>query len=293
MPIKISDQARSKLNEWKDDSGEVKLPFEAPVFWVLNGSAQYKPLVKISPALYFGGFASSANEIEMLGVGIAAVKHEFTPRGAEQSIEIYSTRKLLVAPFGKRLSSVEKETGIRHPGYHKGASPHLQIVAYMAEYNEAEKTIVPVCPVVITAKGYQVGNILDALREFSSKTMQARKKYAEGLRAEMFYCQLGTFGDKFTGKMVGGEGKQSPITPIVARLPETIDEKFIEMMFVGENMADELTSLHEQCADWLNAWKEVKTDAPRNSNGHNTNGDSDSVPEAPPEPPSEEGEYPF
>lgn len=258
MAVKINEQTKEKLNGWKSEDGEVKLPFDAPVFWVLNGAAQYKPLAKQSPALYFGGFATGAEEYESLGVELAsAIKHEFTPNGAQSSIDVYSTRHLIIAPFAKRLSSVEKSSGARFPGYHKGASPHLQIAAYVAQRTETG-TLAPVCPVIITAKGYQVGYILDALREFQTKTGAARRKFADNLRAEMFYCALGTFGDKFTNKLVGTE-KQSPITPMSVYLPETaIDEKFIDSFFVGEQVAETLTLLHDECAEWVNAWKSAK-----------------------------------
>ncbi len=254
----IKSKFKEQMNQWKDEGGEIKLPFDAPVFWVMNGSAQYKPLAQTTPALYFGGFATSANELETLGnVPKGLVKSDFTPRGADASVEVYSTRHIIIAPFGKRLSSVEKSNGTRYPGYHKGASPHLQLLCYLAERGE-NKSLVPMYPIVVTAKGFQVGNILDALREWESKTAKARREFADGLKSNAFYACIGTFGDKFNSKLVGAPGSQSPITPVSAWIPEVVDEKLIDALFVGDAIAEQMNMLREQSELWRAAWKEPK-----------------------------------
>jgi hypothetical protein len=259
MAIKISDQTKNAMSNWNDDSGEARLPFTAPAFWVLNGSAQYKPLAAATPALYFGGFATSADELETLGdIPAGLVKHDYTPKDAQDSVAVYSARHLVIAPFGRRLSSIDKTSNVRYPGYHKGASPHLQMLCYLAERNE-KKELAPLFPVVITAKGFQVGKIIDAVRTWESKTAKARKEWGQGLKANAFYMHIGTFGDKLIVESVGGL-KQSNITPIGVYVPENIDEKLIEYCFVGEGIIEEMATLREQAMPWLEAWKETKTE---------------------------------
>ena len=257
MAIKISDQTKNAMGNWNDDSGEARLPFPAPAFWVLNGKAQYKPLAATTPALYFGGFATGADELESAGtIPSSLVKHEYTPKDAQESVQVYSARNLVIAPFGRRLSSLDKETGNRYPGYHKGASPHLQMLCYLGQ-RDANKILSPICPIVITAKGFQVGKIIDAVRQWDSKTAKARKEFGAGLKSNAFYMALGTFGDKFISETVGQGNRQSAITPIGVYLPADINEKIIDDLFVGEGLVAEMAGLREQATEWRDAWKQT------------------------------------
>lgn len=254
MAIKLNDALAKQVGNWQDDNGEIKLPFDAPVLWVLNGSAQYKPLVKESPALYFGGWATDSETLESMDkIPNGMVKHEFVPKGG-QPISVYSARQVAVAVFGKRMSSVDKESGVRYPGYHKNASPHLQVLAILAE-RDANKNYIPLYPVVLSAKGYQVGHINDALSDWSAKTNKARREFASGIRSELFWCWLGTFGNEPNYKNVGSGSKTSPITPVSCFIPENIDEKMVERMFVGERVAEEMDLYRQQADAWLGAWK--------------------------------------
>ena len=252
MAIKISESAR-QLKGAMQGEGEVKLPFAAPTCWVLNGNTQ---LAELKGARYFGGWAIHATEIDELGIAAPAgmVRHAFTPRsGNGEVIEVCSARRVKVACFGKRLSSVEKETGARYPGYRKGASPHLQVLA-MLFTGEAKEKLTAWNPVVLSAKGFQAGYVLDAIQKWERITAKARREFAEGLDASAFICAIGTFGEKPEVKQVG-TGKTSPINPITLYEPKEISEAALDALYVGESVVDQMITLRAEATDWLNAWK--------------------------------------
>lgn len=261
MAIKLNEQLKNQIGNWQDESGETKLPFDAPVIWVLNGAAQYKPFQQQAPAMYFGGWATDSVTLDTMDkIPNGMVKHEFTPKGGE-TITVYSARQIAVATFGKRLSSVDKN-GVRYPGYQKGASPRLQVLAILAEI-DANKKRIPLYPVVLSAKGYQASNILNAINDWSAKTAKARRDFADKLPANLFWMHIGTFGNEPNYKQVGQGNAKSPITPVMCHLPETIDEKLIDARFVGEQVAQEMDALREQATAWLDAWKSAKQEQPQ------------------------------
>lgn len=275
MTIKLSEQTANAMNGWMTDEGDVRLPFPAPIVWVLNGSAQFKP---IGGTLYMGGWATSADELEEtaaeLGLSVpeGMTKHEYTPKTGE-ALNVYSARHIMIAPIAKRLSSTTKD-GARFPGYHKGASPHIQVLV-MLGYKKGT-AYVPWGPVVLSAKGYQCGYLLDALQDWESKSAKARREFAPGVRAELFWSAIGTFGDKPTYKTVGKEGAQSSISPISVFVPKEFNEALLSALFVGEDLAKEMLGLRQQANEWYEAWKSPKVEvATPSTNG----GDEPPLPE--------------
>jgi hypothetical protein len=109
---------------------------------------------------------------------------------------------------------------------------------------------------VLTAKGYQARNLLDAFNLWNKATAPIRWKAAPGVPAWCFYLSLGTYGKERHVMNVGKPGAQSPITPITAYIPESFDEELISSLFVGEELAEKMAELQDQAADWLGAWKE-------------------------------------
>lgn len=269
MTIKLNDPAlEGKVGKAMENDGEARLPFSAPVFWVMNGNNDLK---EIGGARYFGGWATNAEELEAhatecnIAIPANLKKSDFTPRGSEESVSIYSARFLTVVPIAKRLSSVYKETKERVPGYSKGASPHLQVACYCS-FKEKDGNRLDWSPIVLSAKGFQVGNVLDAFTKWSKSTNAARKQFANGLSAELFYLTIGTFGDKPNIRKVG-TGETSPITPVMLYVPPSeIGEKDLEYLFVGDGLAAEIANLRAQSQEWMDAWKSPKK--PENGNGN-------------------------
>jgi hypothetical protein len=122
--------------------------------------------------------------------------------------------------------------------------------------NNGSNQLKPWGPVVLTAKGYQARNLLDAFARWEKATSQLRWKLAPGIPAWCFYMTLGTFGKERQVLNVGKPGAQSPITPISAYLPATMDEEVLQNLFVGNEAVEMMANLQDQASEWLHAWKE-------------------------------------
>jgi hypothetical protein len=142
----------------------------------------------------------------------------------------YTTRNIVVAPIGKRLSWLHE--GRRYASYIEGGRRHMQVLAYLADVHteNGAKEIKPWGPVVLTAKGYQARNLLEAFVTWEKVTSAIRQKVAPGVPAWCFYMSVGTFGKERQAINVGKPGAQSPITPITAFIPEHLSDELVESL---------------------------------------------------------------
>jgi hypothetical protein len=262
MPIQLDSELANKLNSGMRSGDAIELPFPVVYSWVLNGQASYKSQ---GGALYYGGWACKADDLETVSEQSGITK----PVGWQQvtissrdgdEYEAYAARHVIVAPIGKRESWLVD--GHRSSAYVEGGRRHLQVLAYLASVasNQAQgdnggKSYIPWGPVVLSAKGYQARNLLDAFAKWEKATAQLRRKVAPGVPAWCFYLALGTFGKERQTANVGKAGAQSPITPVSAFIPEGMDEKRLESLFVGDGVAAVMADLMDQAAEWLVAWK--------------------------------------
>lgn len=234
----------------------VELPFPVVYIWALNGQPGYKSQ---GGALYYGGWACKADDLHT----VAGQQGLPTPQdwrlvtiasrdGGE--FEAYTSRTVVVAPIGKRISWLMD--GKRFSSYVEGGRRHLQVLSYMAEVrsDNGKRVYAPWGPVVLTAKGYQARNLLDAFARWEKATSQIRWKLAPGVPAWCFYLTLGTFGKERQVVNVGKPGAQSPITPIGANV-EGLTESLLANLFTGHEVAAVMANLLDQSAEWLNAWK--------------------------------------
>jgi hypothetical protein len=237
----------------------VDLPFPVLYVWALNGQNSYKSQ---GGALYYGGWACKAEDLQ----SVTDQGGLWTPEGWKQvtiasrdggEFEAFTARSVIIAPIGKRESWLMD--GKRSTDYIEGGRRHLQVLAYLADAQgePSARTFVPWGPVVLTAKGYQARNLLDAFSRWDKSTAQIRWKVAPGVPAWCFYMALGTFGRERQAINVGKPGAQSPITPITAYIHERFDEKLIGSLFVGPEIAEKMAELQDQAQEWLNAWKKV------------------------------------
>lgn len=281
--ITLDPALANSLKGGMDDEFGIELPFPAPMFYAIRGEPAYKSL---DNAQYYGGWGADAEKmtdaIEDSGRQFPLFFTEGTAvnqRGKEY--KIYCARSVLVAPIGKRFSWVKRgaegKQSIRSTVYFDGSRMHVQVLAYMAQ-RAPDKTVVPWGPVVLTAKGYQAGHILEAFRVWKKASKEARKQFASDLDASLFYLAIGTFGkDRITEK-VGKGDLASQLTPISAFVPEKVTADYLTKVFVGGTIAAEMADLKAQAEQWLAAWKETTVEAkPENGNGA-------TEPEAPPIP---------
>jgi hypothetical protein len=257
-PITLDPNLSKKLDQGMRFGDSAELPFPAVFIWALNGQASYKSQ---GGALYYGGWACKSNDLQ-----IAADQQDLALPLNWQQVTIssrdggefpaHTTRSIVIAPIGKRLSWLHE--GKRFAAYIEGGRRHLQVLVYLADFHigDAGKEISPWGAAVLTAKGYQARNLLDAFTKWERATAQARRKVASGVPAWCFYMSIGTFGKDRHAVNVGKSGAQSPITPISAFIPDQITDEMIENLFVGNEIAAKMVDFQDQAAEWLKAWQE-------------------------------------
>lgn len=251
--MNLNPEIAKALGEGMRNEGGIELPFPTPVLYAINGQPAYRGA---NNAQYYGGWATDYDKLDdVLGLTDRAfpltfVQAEATTRDTNKSYQIACTRVVLVAPIGKRQSWISKEGTNRASHYLAGYRQHLQVLAYLAQ-REDEKTLRAWGPVTLSAKGYQAGKILQAFKEWDSRSATPRKKYT--LPANVFWLPIGTFGERVTEK-VGKGNLTSPITPVAAFLPKEVDDDYLTKMFVGETIALEMHGLYLQAKSWLEAW---------------------------------------
>jgi hypothetical protein len=257
-PITLDTTLAKKLDMGMRAGDAVELPFPVIYIWALNGQASYKSQ---GGALYYGGWACKAEDLQAITdqqeLPVPADWKQVTIASRDGGeFEAVTSRNVVVAPIGKRESWLFD--GKRFADYVEGGRRHLQVLAYLAEPRgeNGKKQFAPWGPVVLTAKGYQARNLLDAFVRWDKATSQIRWKIAPGVPAWCFYLSLGTFGRERQAINVGKPGTQSPITPISAYIPERLTDDFVANLFVGHQIAEQMATLQDQAADWLKAWKE-------------------------------------
>lgn len=268
MNISLDSDLARKLELGMRSGDTVDLPFPVVYVWAFNGQAGYKSQ---GGALYYGGWACKSEDLQSVADQQGLIipedwKHVTISSRDGGEFEAYTTRNVIVAPIGKRISWLLD--GKRSTDYVEGARRHIQVLAYLAE-SKAEngrespsaisRQFVPWGPVVLTAKGYQARNLLDAFSRWEKTTAQLRWKIASGVPAWCFYLSLGTFGKERQVLSVGKPGAQSPITPISVYIPEKFNEELISSLFVGNEVAAIMADLQDQASDWLNSWNTSTT----------------------------------
>lgn len=259
MPIQFSDTSLgSRLNDGMNLGGGVQLPFTAPVFWTINGNPALRQL---GGAQYFGGWACDAGDFDdaMRQWSYTAAPKQFVlsdmVSNDGKSYQAYTARNLLIAPICYRRAWITQE-GTRVAEYTKGARQHVQTLAVLA-YRNGETHMMG--PVVLSAKGFQAQNLLNSFGAWNKHTQNLRRKLAPDVPAWCFLLSIGTFGTERKQILVG-QGAQHPITPIGAYLPEALDEKTLESLFVGEDVAKVMLDYMTQAAEWRTAWGQASQD---------------------------------
>lgn len=222
----------------------VELPFYAPYLWVLNGKANLKNPQDKFNVPFFGGFAVSRDDFELAvteygNPGNFVFYTMVNQEGKEY--EIYASRAVAVAPI------VTRERWIEGRG-------HVQVLAYAGMRGE-NGYFAPWGPVVLTAKSYTAKFLRDSLKEWESFTAKARREFAPSYPANLFYCFVGTFGER--KQIMVGKGSQSPITPINLYKGNNgqCTQEMLQANFVGMDVVHLMKSLKEQAKEWVEDWK--------------------------------------
>jgi len=261
VPKEISDSIKDGM----EHGGAIQLPFSAPFIYVVNGNARFQKAGGVS---YFGGWSTDKEAMdEVLKETGQELPKYFTEEDMTSSegkpLSVYTSRFVVCAPIAFRESWVIEKN--RYPEYREGARRHVQMIAYLAdswiegEKGSRQRKYAPWGPVVLTAKGYQAKNILDAFGAWVHATKEVRRAIAPDVPAYFFNACMGTFGDQPNFQKVGST-QTSSITPIELYQPPNMDEAVVRRLFVGEAVYTIMSDCKEQAKEWLVAWKEQSLD---------------------------------
>jgi hypothetical protein len=262
MPIQVPSAAQGAFNGTMQSSSKVELPFPAPAFYVLNGDPKLEELKNI---MYFGGFAASvanvksaAEQWENCPYPIPGFAEKDLTQGGKKVPSVLS-RALIVSPIGMRQFSTITDPSTKNvkrvAAFTKGARPALQVLVYLG-YRGEDKAIRPWAPALITAKGYQVNHIQRAFSDWKKAIQPFMGDIAPGMPADvtnLFWMHIGTFGQTANFEQHG----DSQITPVSAFIPDDLDAKKVENLYVGDGVAEYMASLVVQSQEWREAYKNI------------------------------------
>jgi hypothetical protein len=258
MTIQIDQETLDEFQGTMQTSGTIELPFPVPYIWVINGDLKLKEL---GGPQAFGGWQVEAEKMLEAGLPYGQTEppsgyvRKNVLDGKGKQVDSFLTRSVIVAPIDFRKSWFMKTPGglvQRSADYFEGSRQHAQALVYLA--GKKEGVFQPWGPAVLSAKGWQVKNLLKAFESWNKATTTPRQKVAPGVPAWFFYLAIGTFGAEVNTVMVGKGSDTSPITPISAYIPEKITEEQVESLFVGQEVADDMAMLKRDAQEWLHAW---------------------------------------
>lgn len=255
QPITLDPTIATELSGGMD-SGVLELPFPVVYFWALNGQATFKSQ---GGALYYGGWACKVEDMKSVvdqthGYEYPGLKQATIPTREGGEFEAYTTRSLIVAPIAFRQSWLLDRQ--RFSEYTEGGRQHVQVLVNLG-VKASETSFESWGPAVLTAKGYQARNLMNAFGTWDKHTSALRYKIAAGVPAWCFYLGVGTFGKERVSLNVGKPGAQSPITPIGPYLPD-LSDAVLSALFVKNEIAALMVDYKQRGADWLNAWKDAE-----------------------------------
>jgi len=240
-------------------SSAVEPPIPVPYFWWKNGDVALK---QVSQTLYYGGWLAKSEEVVAAAqdngydIGLVEANFETVTMVFEDEGEVqhFGARALIIAPIAYRKSWFNKELRRRSPKYFPGSRQHVQVVAYLG-VRDAERVIHPWGIVVLSAKGFNGGYLLQTLSKGLGMTHKALRQYGVDEPPHAFWHMVGTFGPDRASKTVG-KGQTSKITPIALH-PAPIDSKERLMVrHVGEEVKAQMVEALSSFREWLDAWNE-------------------------------------
>jgi hypothetical protein len=248
--FEIPAEFQEKLkNAMKDESG-VKLPFAAPTLWWMNGKPALKTVKEINNASRFGGWGISKDEIDDLEADWPEVPehwqlHDLT-NNEGNGYSAFLTRTAWVAPIARRYRWFDNKS-------------QLNILCYLAVMTR-ERVLLPHGPVVLSAKSLTGVDLDKCFKEFATKTVQLRGKTLPAY----FYHPIGTWEQEpvfVERKSKGGSGSSSVTPPKLYTPKDGFTIETLKNWFVGVEVAEEMAKLLDLAQEWINDWKQRKSDA--------------------------------
>jgi hypothetical protein len=252
--FEIPQEFQDKLKNAMKDEGSLKLPFDAPTLWWMNGKTALKNVREVTNATRFGGWGISRDELDGLYNWPETPTHwqlnDDLANGQGRTYAAYLTRNVWVAPIARRSGWFVDREG-------RGKSS-VNILGYMATWTP-EKVLLPHGPIVLSAKSYTGLDLDKCFKDFAAKSAQFRGKALPAC----FYHPIGTWEQEpvFVERKSKGGGASSSVTP--PQLYQPKDGYTLETLkkwYVGPEVVQEMVKLYELAQDWVNDWKQRKSD---------------------------------
>lgn len=237
----------------------IELPFPVVYFWAINGQSALKAQ---GGAQYYGGWSSKADQVDLAIADTNRKKpahwlEAFVAPKDGDEYAAYTARSLVFAPIyartrwlgegGKYKLHFDQATGcIRQ---------HIQMLVMMSDVNPETNRPVVWGPGVLSAKGYQAKYFGNAIAQWNKATQKLRSVISPNAPPNIFWCAVGTFGKERRTQEVGKAGRTSFITPLTLYVPDNLDEKYLESLYVGKETAAAMRDYKAQADQWLHAWE--------------------------------------
>jgi hypothetical protein len=246
--IDFNQELAGKLNTAIEPEG-IQLPFRAPIMWWRHGRRQ---LGDFADVRFFGGWVCSSEDFIAATDEFGNPPNNFTEAnytGDDGVYAVYHARSVTIAPI------IGRQRWIRNSSDDKGRS-HMQMLVMLATVSEDGHNM-KWGPVVLSMKGLVTKEFKGLLGKFDSTTLDARKEVAPGVPTTCFWRAIGTFGTKPKFSTVGSGNKSTSITYPTNYLPDVVTADHVVPLFVGNDIAVEMSELKEHAQDWANDkfWK--------------------------------------
>ena len=222
------------------EDGRILLPFPVAVFYWRSGNGAMKAA---GGTHYFGGwnldFEKSHDVVNDFGtVRDSELETHVGSEGGEYVV--HATRSLVIAPIRTRKKWIT------------GERPEIEVLALVGEKNESGGIDVW-GEAVLLSKGWAVTYLENTIKEWGKYTQEARIKWAmmnsgKPMPSWYFWSFVGTFGE-FKSNMVG-KGKQSHVAKAELFKPPLVNEKQLELYYVGTDIYRRMADLYNQAEEW-------------------------------------------
>ena len=254
---------------YQNQNEYVQLPFANLRLSWHNGN----PAVAATEGVkHYGGWQSGSERFleDLQALAIDAipgiVENTWIDRDGE-FYQAFGTRSIYAAPILARDDWWDEYDQKRS----KNVKRHrVDFLVMLALYIKEKKILTPLCPAVLSASGYAASAILTAFKDFAKDTAEARKTFAPDIPEMLFYTPIGTFGNERIIKPAG----DSSYVPCQFN-KQSWDEKWLNFLFVGDEIAQYMIELSTQAAEWMadthaaNPQKqEVQAVPPRSDDGY-------------------------
>jgi hypothetical protein len=247
------------MRQAENSGGGVRLPFPALFIHVKNGDQKLRGAAASTPSLYFGGWEADAGQVaELIDAGVVTDTLKtwaaYDGVSGSKTWDAVGARQVAVSYIAKRERWISKDGQSWSPKYDEGHSRrHLQVLVSLYENRGYY------CPAILTAKGFQVSEVLNAFGVWDKAMAPLKKEInATSFPRGAFWLEIGTEGERPNFKTVGKPGSENMITPMTAVGADKLTADKLRKRYVGREILAANVRMLTEAKDWLAAWSEQR-----------------------------------